>query len=84
VRSADQSESVASSEDLSRFILRIRETLLRDPDSWENCDLSSFLEAMAAWLHDMPGYYENMGKPFSGEASWALFADLLAAARVYE
>jgi hypothetical protein len=82
--SAERPENVASAEDLSRFILRMREDLLEDSGSWENGDLPSFLEAMAAWLFDMPRYQENADRPLSGEASWSLVATLLAAARIYE
>ena len=32
------------------------------PEEWENRDLPSYLEAIAAWVDDMDGYYRNLGE----------------------
>ena len=54
-------------------------------DNWENDTLGRFLEAMLAWSNDAAGYYKNMNVDVNHkEASWRVFADMLAAARVYE
>ena len=45
--------------------------------------LSEYLEALQAWLVDCPGYYANRGVSMPIEA-WALIADALLAAQVYE
>ena len=44
--------------------------------------LRSFLEAMASWLEDCDGYYGDQRDV--GVADWQIFADALAAARIYE
>ena len=49
---------------------------------WENGDVRSFLEAMASWLEDCDGYYGDQRDV--GVADWQIFADALAAARIYE
>lgn len=62
--------------------------LLRDfrsaPHSWENRDLDSFLEALAAWMKDMDGYYQNQGLALPEQPTWNMFAEILTAARQYE
>lgn len=75
---------IRSAEDLSKFILRLREDFLGNPSGWENADLPSFLEAMSSWLLGIEAYHKNMNRPYSGEASWQLFAELLDAGRIYE
>ncbi len=52
---------------------------------WENFDLGSYLNAMAAWLETADGYYKNTNQTVSSSApSWRLFTDMLMAASVYE
>jgi hypothetical protein len=52
---------------------------------WQNQDVYTFLQAMAAWLNDCEGFYRNTGKPIDvDQPSWQLFADMLSAAAVYE
>ena len=63
--------------------------VVRDHDSdgsqWENGDIRSFLEAMASWLEDCDGYYQNNGDDRDVNIpAWQIFADALAAARIYE
>ncbi len=77
-------ESVESRED---FVLFVRD-LLRDfeerPESWENRDLGSFLEAAAAWTEDMDGYRRGAGEQTPEHLDWKTFAWILMAARMYE
>ena len=68
--------------------LAVVQTLLRDlqdrPEEWANADLSSFLEAVGAWIEDMDGYYQNLGRPVPGQPTWQVLAEMLLAAKVYE
>ena len=78
-----QRRIVTSREELERLIF----DLLDDNDAveWDNDTAYSYLQAMAAWLHDSEGFYRNIGEQCdSNEASWQLFADMLQAAAVYE
>jgi hypothetical protein len=40
--------------------------------------------AMAGWIHDMDGHYQNTGQNLSELPPWRVFADILMAARIYE
>ena len=69
---------------LSEFISALRDDLQASPDSWENPILDRYLGAMAAWVHDMPGYFKNKGIEEPAQPSWALLATMLHAAKIYE
>ncbi|MCG5213083.1 DUF7660 family protein [Streptosporangium sp. KLBMP 9127] len=71
---------VHSKEDLSDFILELRESMTGEPDSWENLTLDNYLEAMSAWLHDsdLPSEIVTSGP------SWQFIAEILIAAAIYE
>lgn len=78
-------ESVQTRAALADFVQQLHSDLLARPDDWENPTLASFLEAMAAYLQDVPGYLRNVDLPIDAERpSWQLFALVLAGARCYE
>ena len=80
-----KAESVNSREQLADFVDALRDSLHEQPDEWENRSLEAYLESLAAFARDMPGYYKNLDASQDSEApSWRRFADLLAGARVYE
>ena len=81
---AELGANVKSRADLAHFIHELRQDLLADPDGWQNADLASFLEAMAAWVDAMNGYYKNIGESPPEAPSWKTLADILQAARIYE
>ena len=72
------SSAVNSAEDLSKFILRLREDFLTNPSDWE------ILEAMSAWPLGIEAYHKNLGRSFSGDPSWRLVAQMLAEGSIYE
>lgn len=76
-------EKVASRNDLAEFVATLRQEFLRG-HKWENRDLPTYLEAMSAWISDMDGYYENNGEKCPDAPTWRTFAQILAAASVYE
>ena len=76
-------DSVRTREDLATFVLALRQDLLSNPAAWENPTLERFLEALAAWCTDMPGYFRNRGASQPEQPGWSLVAQMLMAARVY-
>jgi len=76
--------AVQDRDALAEFVLKLAQDLKEHPERWENADLESYLQAMAAWIKDMPGYYLNRGMAPPLTPSWANFAEILAAASVYE
>ena len=75
---------VSSKDELVKLIAALAKNFRDNPDEWENKDLSSYLEAIASWIEDMDGYYENTHQPLPNDTNWKVFADILMAARVYE
>jgi hypothetical protein len=76
--------SVASKEDLADFIDALRQDFIANPEEWENSTVDRFLDAMSAWVRDMDGYYQKTGMAPVISPNWSVFADILAAAKIYE
>ncbi|CAK15129.1 DUF7660 family protein [Pseudomonas entomophila] len=75
---------VENKSDLVSLIFSLVKDLRENPEAWQNGDLVSYLEAMAAWVEDMDGYYENTHQAQPECAALNVVADMLMAARVYE
>ncbi|MEH2922322.1 hypothetical protein ACFFL1_14895 [Samsonia erythrinae] len=80
----DEFFPISSKDDLVKLISALAKDFKENPDEWENKDLSSYLEAVASWIEDMDGYYENTNQPIPKDTNWKVFADILMAAKVYE
>ena len=81
---AGRIDSIASRDDLADFVQALRDDLMTDPQSWENATLERFLEALAAWIRDMDGSFQNEGMSMPMQPSWRLVGDMLLAAKLYE
>ncbi|WP_406376234.1 hypothetical protein OG788_42505 [Streptomyces sp. NBC_00647] len=77
-------ENVDSKEDLAAFVRSLQCSHAEDGSSWENADLPSFLEALAAWIDDADGWYSNTGRELPAGGDWRFFARALRAATIYE
>ena len=75
-------QRIQTRDELIAFISDIVRDHKSNGSQWENGDVRSFLEAMASWLEDCDGYYGDQRDV--GVADWQIFADALAAARIYE
>jgi hypothetical protein len=77
-------DSIDSREALAEFINDLRKNLIDSPEEWENATLADFLEALAAWVQDMDGYYVNNKLQVPLSPSWKLVAEIMLAAKYYE
>jgi len=50
---------------------------------WENPTIDRYLEALAAWLTDHEGFYQNWDRPIPDDP-WIIMADAVRAATMYE
>ncbi|MEQ9770672.1 hypothetical protein ABRQ03_07355 [Pectobacterium jejuense] len=80
----DEFFPISSKDDLVKLISALARDFKENPDEWENNDLSSYLEAIASWIEDMDGYYDNTDQPLPKDTNWKIFADILIAAKIYE
>lgn len=81
----DQIYGMDTRVDLVRFIHALQDELEQHPEVWENRDLHSFLGALARFLKDAQGYYQNNKLDINADVpSWRLFADCLLAASAYD
>jgi hypothetical protein len=77
-------EAVCNRLELAKVIRELAEDLEKNPIAWTNADLPAFLDALAACVEDMDGYFSNRGDPVPVTPSWSTVAGMLAAARIYE
>jgi hypothetical protein len=73
-----------SKKDFVSFVYKLSQDFDQNPDAWQNKDLGSFLEALAAWVDDMEGYYLNQGQQVPDKPDWQMIADMFMAAKIYE
>jgi hypothetical protein len=77
-------ENIATREDLVKFVEDLANEASSVSKNWENEDLPSFLMAIAAWIEDMDGYYQNKGERVPSQPSWKTIGEILKAATIYE
>jgi hypothetical protein len=77
-------DHVTSREELAQFVLALRTDLAEHPDEWENVTLDRYLEALAAYIADAPGWYRNNNIALPPNGDWTFFARVLAGAAIYE
>jgi hypothetical protein len=73
-----------SREELVKFLGEMADSIDEEPERWQNSNLPDFLNAWAAWLEDMDGFFLNRGEIVPTSPSWQLIAQMLLAARTYE
>jgi hypothetical protein len=81
---SDWSRRIQTRADFSDFVCALAVNMRQNPGAVANADLSSFLEALGAWAADMDGYFKNRGESLPEQPTWAVFAQMLLAARSYE
>ena len=80
----EQVKSIETRDDFVVFMQQLLRDWRQHPERWENASLEAYLEAIAAWVQDMDGYYGNRGKPMPKQLTWRSLGEILLAARVYE
>jgi hypothetical protein len=80
----EQAEKIQTREDLVLFVHHLIRDLRTSPEQWENTSLEAYLEAIAAWVQDMDGYYRNRGEAAPQHPAWKHVGEILLAARIYE
>jgi hypothetical protein len=81
---SEQVKTISSHEDFVAFVKALSKDLHDNPATWENTDLESFLEALAAWIEDTFEYYTSQGIPVPKQPDWKLAAVMLLGAKIYE
>jgi hypothetical protein len=76
---------VHTRSDLAAFVHALAADLQTNSAGWENTTLPAFLDALAGYLNDLPGWCRNMAPDIDPEtAHWRLMAVALSGASVYE
>ena len=80
----EQCNSCRSRGDFVAFVEALQRDFHDNPSAWQNADLPHYFAALAAWVGDMDGYYQNINKPVPSQPDWNLAANMLLAAKMYE
>ncbi len=68
-----------------KFLEEFKKDFDENKSSWENTNLSDFLESMIAYTEDIQGYYENMKMDVDADKpTWENFKNILMGASIYE
>ena len=81
---AEQAKNIDTREDFVVFMQNLLRDWRQHPEQWENASLEAYLEAIAAWVQDMDGYYGNRGEQLPKHLTWRNVGEILLAARIYE
>lgn len=81
---SEEANNIQSRTDFVSFVRVLLQNFEENSDSWENKDVGSYLDAIAAWVEDMDGYFQNRGEPIPQQPDWKLFGQILLAAKFYE
>lgn len=77
-------QTIKSKDEFVKFVNDMSQNYRKDPTSWPNNDIGTYLEALAAWVSDMDGYYKNLNQAVPEDIDWKTIAIMIAAAKYYE
>ncbi len=72
--------NVTTKKEFIEFVYKLSQNFYDDPNSWENIDIGSFLESLAAWVEDTENFNRNKGIEMSEKPDWQMIADMLVGA----
>lgn len=75
---------VISKEDFIVFLKTLIDDYRLNKEQWENKELGRYLEGMSYFSNSIRGFYLNSKIPFSENPDWKMFANILAAGRIYQ
>jgi len=80
----DKLNAVRDRDSFIEFVHELAHAFRRHGETWENGRVDLYLDALAAWVADMDGYYTGKGLPVPAAPDWKNVADMLMAASIYE
>ncbi|MBM9575786.1 hypothetical protein JWG45_01335 [Leptospira sp. 201903070] len=82
--SREKIDSIRDKENFVKFIYKLSNDFRENTSEWTNQDIESFLEALARWVEDSDGYYQNIGIIPPKIPDWKNIAEMFIAAKYYE
>ncbi|MBM9502563.1 hypothetical protein JWG44_20110 [Leptospira sp. 201903071] len=82
--SREEINSIKGKDDFIEFIFKLSNDFRDNTSEWINQDIESFLEALARWVEDSDGYYQNIGIIQPKAPDWKSIAEMFIAAKYYE
>lgn len=82
---ANSTSKIQNRQAFVDFINELSEDYRTNKNAWENKDLESFLEALAAYVEGSGAYKQHTESNANvDETSWKIFAEMFLGARIYE
>ncbi len=75
---------IESREDFATFVDELKAALESGEVPWENRQVPSYLDALAACASSLEGRYANRGETLPDNPTWKMLAELIWAAAIYE
>ena len=79
-----QANGIQTREDFVLFVQKLLQDLRQNPDDWENRCTEAYLDAIAAWVEDIEGFFLNQEMSVPQQPDWRLLGQILLAAKYYE
>ncbi len=76
--------NIKNKDDFVKFVGELNDDLKNNPLTWENTELTSYLEAIQSWVTDMDGWGKNLNIDIKNISVWQLMAHILFASKIYE
>jgi hypothetical protein len=76
--------SIRTRADLADFVDALTDDLQVNGEDWGHLTLEGFLGVLAGSIRVLDRIYKNEGKELSEDHQWAVFAEMLLAARIRE
>jgi len=73
-----------SKEDFIEFLIKLRNDRDKNESTWENQDITGYLESIGSWVEDMDGYFANIGIEEPENINWKFIATLFYVGKIYE
>lgn len=80
----DKINNIKSKEELINFLDFLSKDTSNNKKEWQNDTIKDYLAAIALWIEDMEGYYENMNLPMPDNENWSFIATLFYVGKIYE
>ena len=77
-------DQIHSREEFVAFVRDLSKDFRDNNATWDNDTVELYLDALAAWVADMDGYYKNTGESAPIDINWKFIAMIINVAKYYE
>lgn len=75
---------IETKDDFLEFLSFLSKDKKESAEQWENAEIEDYLRAIASWVEDMEGYYDNTDSKMPLDINWQFIATLFYVGKIYE